>query len=68
VALPSTEISISGTGLFDQSSLETILDYADFPIEADWFRIEGRMTKLIEVMAEKIKKKSCKAEVEGESV
>ncbi|KAH7356359.1 hypothetical protein BKA66DRAFT_595865 [Pyrenochaeta sp. MPI-SDFR-AT-0127] len=44
----------TGTGLFDQSLTETVLDYADFPSGANWFRIEGGMIKLIDSMAAKI--------------
>ncbi|KAL6703450.1 hypothetical protein ACN47E_009624 [Coniothyrium glycines] len=44
----------TGTGLFDQSLTESILDYADFPSTAKWFRIEGGMIKLIDAMAAKL--------------
>ena len=43
---------LRGTGLFDQSLTESILDYADFPsdAEAQWHRVEGGMIKLIEAI------------------
>jgi hypothetical protein len=48
----------TGTGLFDQSFTETVLDTADFPDSAKWWRVEGGMIKLIEAMEGQIKTKA----------
>ncbi|CAI6341398.1 unnamed protein product [Periconia digitata] len=48
----------TGTGLFDQSFTETVLDTADFPDGAEWWRVEGGMIKLVEAMEGKIKTKA----------